>query len=428
MDNPKRSILFVLSSFFPHHRAGTEKYVLTLAKGLMRKGWEVEVAIPVLSDVEDYVFDEIPVHTYRVSTQLNLKEEFGSGIMEGEAGFTQILDQVRPNIVHFHTLLSRTIPMRFALIAKNMVGNVFVTPHLGGFFCLRGDYLQDGKEACNGEVHWRKCGSCFFKGKSNLYKFLPKPLVWFGVGNQFLGARLPIKRERDLKALSESGIHFIAISKWIYEVFNKNNFTKVHKVLQGVPNVVQPNLVRAPLQNGLVKLLFVGRITPSKGLDLIIQSALKLSKLQSVHLTVLGIPDPDYLDFGLNQRKAVEQIKGWIWKEMASFDEVQSAMWNHDLLVLPSRSNEMAPLVILEAINAGLPVIGSSLRAVKEMIEHYQCGWVFEMGRENALLEVLKTATEQEEYSKVKEGMPLEGRSDQDVVQEQEAIYLTQLV
>jgi hypothetical protein len=35
---PNNTILFVLENFYPNYRAGTESYVLNLAKGLSRDG------------------------------------------------------------------------------------------------------------------------------------------------------------------------------------------------------------------------------------------------------------------------------------------------------------------------------------------------------------------------------------------------------
>lgn len=415
-----RTILFVVSSFFPDNTAGTEMYVLHLAKGLRAKGWLVKIVIPSRLEKPNYEYDGIPVLPFKVSESLNLKQEYGKAKFEGEKRFLDILKEEKPQIVHFHTLLSRTIPVKFALRAAELVNHVFVTPHLGGFFCLRGDYMENGKKSCNGFVNWRKCGSCFFEKSSWIYSVLPKSLIWNLLGKAQLGVRLPIKREKELNELKASNIQFIAIADWIHSVFQVNGFKNITTILQGVPSKVMEKKDRS-FSKDILKVLFVGRITPSKGLDLLVEAFEKLHT--KIQISILGIPDPCFKDYGTDLRKRV-QIKGGDWKENGAQDEVFQAMMAADLLVLPSRSNEMAPLVILEAIRLGLPVLGSSLLAVQEMIHHYSCGWVFENGNLSSLIREILAIKEKGPVQNFQEKSGIQGRTELDVLEEQEQVYL----
>jgi glycosyltransferase involved in cell wall biosynthesis len=64
-----------------------------------------------------------------------------------------------------------------------------------------------------------------------------------------------------------------------------------------------------------------------------------------------------------------------------------------DWLVLPS-NDEGLPLSILEAYRAGVPVIGSNIPEIAEVVVPGQTGFLFEGGSLDSLLEKLRIAAE----------------------------------
>jgi glycosyltransferase involved in cell wall biosynthesis len=63
-------------------------------------------------------------------------------------------------------------------------------------------------------------------------------------------------------------------------------------------------------------------------------------------------------------------------------------------LVLPSECYENAPLAVLEAYALGLPVIGSSLGGIPELVRSGETGYVFEAGSAQGLVEVLRAVSD----------------------------------
>ena len=121
-------------------------------------------------------------------------------------------------------------------------------------------------------------------------------------------------------------------------------------------------------------MLFLGRITPIKGLPMFIQ-ALYESKdiLDGWRLIIAGVDE-----FGHERevRALVEQLD---MKQFVHFvgplygKDKQDAFAAAQLFVLPSHS-EGAPIVILEALGAGTPVLTTKASPWQELVTH-NCGW-----------------------------------------------------
>ena len=60
---------------------------------------------------------------------------------------------------------------------------------------------------------------------------------------------------------------------------------------------------------------------------------------------------------------------------------------NSDVLIIPSEWPEIFGLVIIEAFQNGIPVIGSNIGAIKELIDDGKNGFLFETGNKESLIE-----------------------------------------
>jgi glycosyltransferase involved in cell wall biosynthesis len=117
---------------------------------------------------------------------------------------------------------------------------------------------------------------------------------------------------------------------------------------------------RRPVPTGRSVIGALGRLTPQKGFDVLLHA---LVDLPEVHAVILG-EGPD--------RRRLEQIRD----ELGLGDRVQlpgstedpSEVLNSiDALVLSSRF-EALPLVVLEAMHAGLPVVATDVGSVAEAV------------------------------------------------------------
>src|SRR6202034_1505548 len=58
--------------------------------------------------------------------------------------------------------------------------------------------------------------------------------------------------------------------------------------------------------------------------------------------------------------------------------DVVARLSEYDLIAVPSQWLETGPRVILEAFAAGIPVIGSNLGGIAELVQHGTNGWLVE--------------------------------------------------
>ncbi len=111
-------------------------------------------------------------------------------------------------------------------------------------------------------------------------------------------------------------------------------------------------------------LLFVGRLEPQKGIDVVAQYAGKLlSQLPDHHLVLIG----DGSQRSLLETVAQQQgLTGRI-HFLGQRNDVRDWMARSELLLLPSRYEGM-PNVILEAMAEGLPVVTTRVEGVAELL------------------------------------------------------------
>lgn len=132
-------------------------------------------------------------------------------------------------------------------------------------------------------------------------------------------------------------------------------------------------LHRSWMPNGTLRLLFIGRLHPKKGVENLLR-ALKFLD-ERVSLTICGAGEPDYEsslrtlvgDLGLAQRVCFSgHVEG---------EEKSRAFRNTDICVVPSYTENFG-MVVAEALAHGVPVIAGRGTPWKELMQR-QCGlWV----------------------------------------------------
>jgi glycosyltransferase involved in cell wall biosynthesis len=126
---------------------------------------------------------------------------------------------------------------------------------------------------------------------------------------------------------------------------------------------------------------YLGQIIPSKGVSSLI-AAFKEAKLPSAELLIAGNAEFAY---GVELRRTTLTEPNVRWLGFVDPDQFLRGI---DLLVVPSSWHDTAPLVILEAFNHGIPVLGSLRGGIPELINP-ATGWLFDPDQENALLQSL---------------------------------------
>lgn len=145
---------------------------------------------------------------------------------------------------------------------------------------------------------------------------------------------------------------------------------------------------QARKENGPIQLLYFGSLAAHKGVHTAIEALGLLQKegqANGLHLTIVGGGHPDYEDqlHALARSLAVEEkvrFSGWLPRS-----EIAAVLANHDVFLFTSIYAEPFGRTIIEAMAAGLAVIGANVGGSREIFQYYPENMVFEPGNAEAL-------------------------------------------
>ena len=163
----------------------------------------------------------------------------------------------------------------------------------------------------------------------------------------------------------------LVLSEHAKEIFVRSGFVR-GKI------TVMPNFSVGPVENirGHVGrgALYVGRLSPEKGVELLVQS---WSGLQYPLYIVGDGPLQDQL-----KEKATENIS---FLGRLNEADVREKMREALFLVVPSLWYEMFPMTLLEAYSEGLPTLASNIGSLREIIHDHETGCLFDVGNASSL-------------------------------------------
>jgi glycosyltransferase involved in cell wall biosynthesis len=172
---------------------------------------------------------------------------------------------------------------------------------------------------------------------------------------------------------------YIALTRFVRDKFIEAGFPEQKLVVKN--NFVYPDPGCGDGQGDYA--LFVGRLSPEKGLKTLLQAWRQLNR--SWKLKVVGDgPMADDLRSFCGGNASVE------WVGAKSRAETADMMGNARVLVFPSEWYETFGRVAMESFAAGTPVIASRLGAMAEVCEDGQAGIPFETGNATDLADKLR--------------------------------------
>lgn len=139
-----------------------------------------------------------------------------------------------------------------------------------------------------------------------------------------------------------------------------------------------------------LRLLFVGRLSHQKGLDVLLAALALLDRPEAFHLRVVGIG---------NELQALRQQARELGLErMIEFvgskrDVIAEYSWS-EMVVFPSRFEGM-PNVVLEALACGRPVLGTRVDGTVDLVEENCNGWLVPSEDPHALAAALRNVEQQ---------------------------------
>lgn len=428
IENNQLKIVFSLASFYPTHRAGTETYVLNLSKELMKLGYKISVIIPAIGKTsENYTYEGIKVYSFSVPLKIGANEMNGLVAPSGITEFKKLLQKIKPDIFHLHSL-SRSIHAEHLQIANEMGIYTAFTAHLGGSFCIKGNFRLFGEKLCDGKIAVLRCLSCFIREKSGKSKFLSKlaaSIIYKWILKSPLKKIFPAYniskyKQKQIEQLKTHCSINIAIAKWLETVYKINGLKNTTYVGQAISNDFKRLKTKKNVCKGRIQLIFIGRMTPLKNVEIIFEAIRDIKEY--FNIIIITIPNKDELNYHKQIKSEFSALNYTDWFENMRHNEIEDKLEQADLLILPSKY-EVAPLVILEAFAKKKPVIGSDYIAIKEMIQHNVCGLLFENGNAESLKnQIQRIIDEPELINKLSKNIE-EVRTFEDVAREHDKLY-----
>jgi glycosyltransferase involved in cell wall biosynthesis len=114
-------------------------------------------------------------------------------------------------------------------------------------------------------------------------------------------------------------------------------------------------------------IIFVGRINPVKGVDILVEAFARFANNPSSYLAIIG-PDDGYLSDIKNQVHSLGLTSNVIFTDVLMDESLWAAYQDADLFVLPCRSDTF-PRVILESAFFGLPVVTTTGCEIADIVD-----------------------------------------------------------
>lgn len=225
-------------------------------------------------------------------------------------------------------------------------------------------------------------------------KIMRKPLVWSTRGGFLATAQWKDSPKRTLKLMFEKICSSIIPENFVFHAtadieakFNGVNFPGRKTVI--IPNSVKmPDVDRGRVwrESGKLRLAFLSRVHPKKGLDILFEAMAGLP--DNVVLYIYGAGSEDYM------RNLEERVKELNLSDRVEFRgevsglEKYRAFTECDVFILPTHSENFG-IVVAEALAHGTPVI-TTVNAPWSRIEEKNCGFWVEANPEELRSAVIK--------------------------------------
>ena len=277
--------------------------------------------------------------------------------------FRRLLLQVQPHVVHLHNPFPLISPW-VVRTAKSLRVPVLQTVHNYRHACINGLLFRDG----------HPCNECL--GKS-----FPWPAIQHGCYRDSRAQSIPMATAQAAHRGTWNLVdRFLPVGESVAD----------HLRAMGIPDYkisVRPNAVAdlgAPKHLGH-GVLFVGRLTQEKGIELLLQTWAE-SGVGSHHtLTIAGDGNLRHLVEAASRHDSSIRYVGFVTPA-----RVMELMNEAALCIVPSVCAEGDPLAAASALGAGRPVVATNMGAVARYIDS-TCGWLSEPTVE-ALGGTLRTA------------------------------------
>ena len=273
----------------------------------------------------------------------------------------QLIEREHPDVVHVHNLYPLISPS-LLVTCRRLNVPVVMTCHNYRLMCPTAFHLNNGgvcERCCGGREYWCILKNC----RGNIFESVAYALR-NAVAQKF-------------RLFKDNVTFFIAPTEFLKARLVDAGFRDQHIADLPYPVPIPDSGIEAA---GGQYIAYAGRISPEKGIDTLLAAA---ARLPEVPVRIAGD--------GPIRRQLFEKAPKNA-RSLGLLDRPQ--MWNFyrkaRFLLVPSVWFEVSPMVILEAMSHGLPVIASRIGGLAELVEDGVTGFLFEPGNVEDLADKMK--------------------------------------
>jgi glycosyltransferase involved in cell wall biosynthesis len=334
---------------FLYRRGGAEGYMQDLATLQVDAGHQVEFFAMAHPENPEATFaDRFPDHIELEPMPRGIVGKLkGAGRVlwstSARAGITQVVEEFKPDVVHLHNVYHQLSPSILRPLGRMGVPAV-MTLHDYKLACPTYQLLDHGNlcEACVGghftEAIKRRC-----KGGSLSASAMVAFETWLHSATRAYG---PVGR-------------FICPSRFLAGKMSEAGVFPDR--LRCVPHFVDCSTIDLKRHAG-GDIAFAGRLSPEKGVDTLIQAVGRLGAF--LHVAGEG-PEADRLA-ALADREAPGLVR---FHGRMPKPQLHELLRSASVVAVPSRWHENQPMIVLEAMACGVPVVASDLGGLSELVE-----------------------------------------------------------
>ncbi len=269
----------------------------------------------------------------------------------------------RPQVAHFHNTFPLISPAAYYAakaeglpVVQTLHNYRLFCPSQGGIFLRKGEVCED----CIGKLFpWPGIvHSCYRNSKAGTTVHV-----------------MMLSLHRALQTWTKRVDIYIALTEFSRQKFIQGGLPAEKIVVK--PNFVYPDPSQGEGKGGYA--LFVGRLTPEKGIDTLLAAWEQLGRKIPLKIVGDGPLAPKVAE-------AVEKVTGVEWVKRRPLEEIYELMGEAAFLIFPSVWYETFGRVAIEAFAKGTPVIASAIGAIAELVEPNHNGLHFRPGEPEDLV------------------------------------------
>ncbi len=409
-------ILLLTHSFYPEGVGGVSRYADSLARAFLARGHDVALLTTRSGSIgsvpgacyEDGEWQGLPVRrlTFNLSLAPNPYRYEWDNPWVNER-MLQYVEQRRAEVVHLvhggHLSMS-AVPLLKAsgrAVLASVLDYWFVCAvsnlrRPDGSLCDGPDWLGGECIRCLITRPWtrqdrishviRYSPNVALKALGLVARTMPDP------PGRWASVQAQTNRLAEMRAYLAQLDAVLCPSQFVAGVLQRNGFdmSNVRLLPLGVQPVRVPRQAR-PRDDDVLRLGYLGRQEPAKGLHVLVDAMLALPRELPVHMLIRGYEEsPEYVA-ALRARAAPDpriRFHGEV-------PDPAAALADLDVFVMPSVVYEAYPLVIREAQAVGLPVLASDIGGIKEGVRHEVDGLHFRAGDPRSLARAIRRLLEE---------------------------------